>query len=317
MLEVCFSDSVKGALAVAQHGEDEMGGATSFTVITDKKGPFAALAKAFYKKKAMRDYNKRQAELQPQAVALGGEQKDLVGLSFGLSEGDIQAPICSQSCPRKACVAQAFSFDRYNDAAELQDAAEPFWQACIQDLEKLQAAPASVRIWLDATPDAQCGLLFVADLLQGTDTEMRLVELPQTVQQPDGLTVRYRGWGEVEPLLMGTFLDRERVLDAQERERLARRWQTLKAENAPLRVVENGEVISTELCYYDDAIRKAFPQDTCNIANIIGRALGNQEVPTGDVFVAKRLQAFIESGELAVTKNSTDGFYKTVVRVAK
>src|SRR5699024_169034 len=88
MLEVCFSDSAKGVLAMAQHGgRDATGGACA--VITDKKG----LAGWLVKHRALREYRKREAELQKIAVPLGGSREDLVGLSLGLSQWDIQAPL--------------------------------------------------------------------------------------------------------------------------------------------------------------------------------------------------------------------------------
>jgi hypothetical protein len=80
-----------------------------------------------------------------------------------------------------------------------------------------------------------------------------------------------------------------------------------------LRVVENGSVINADISYYDNLIRKEFPKDTCKIAHIIGSALGKQGILTGDVFIAKRIQHFIDNGELVVLGKTDDGFYSTVV----
>lgn len=68
MVEVCFSDSVKGALAMAQRCGKEKVGAVS--VITDKKG----VAALFAKRKAVREFRKRQAELAQAAVPIGGKR---------------------------------------------------------------------------------------------------------------------------------------------------------------------------------------------------------------------------------------------------
>lgn len=92
------------------------------------------------------------------------------------------------------------------------------------------------------------------------------------------------------------------------------RWQALQAENAPLRVVEQGRVVSAGLDYYDDLIRQAIPDEPCQTAQIIGTALGKQKVPTGDQFIAKRLLHFIDAGELAVVQPGAEGFYSTVVQ---
>lgn len=312
MLEVCFSDSVKGALALAQHCKDGViGGAVGF--ITDKKGPAAFFAK----RKALREYRKKQMELQKRAVALGGTSRQLVGLSFGLSEGDIAAPISLEDCPRKDCIYSMFSFERHREREDVEDSFQEFWRACVKDLDKLKSNPPKIRVWLDNTPDAQCGLLFVADLLKGSQTEIHVVQLPQRITREDGCIVEYRGWGEVEPQLYGTFLENERILQGWEVAGFAEQWQRLKTENAPLRVVEHGLVRSADSSYYDDRIRKEFPEDACSIAQIIGGALGKQGVLMGDVFLAKRIQFFLENGELTVSGKTEGGFYSTVVKRAR
>ena len=306
MLEVCFSDSVKGSLALAQHcGRDVIGGA--FAVLTDKKG----LAGWLVKHRALREYRKREAELQKIAVPLGGSREDLVGLSLGLSQGDIQAPLRPEGCPRKDCLRQMFALDRYGEG-DLLDGATELWDACMADLQKLDPPPAAVRVWLDDLPDSRCGLLFLADLLEEKGTAFHVVELPAKITGADGVTVEYRGWGEVEYQRLGTFLDRERVLSADEVAQLAERWRRLKAENAPLRVVEQGMVVSAGLDYYDARIRAAFPERTCRVADLIGRAL--QGIPMGDAFIAGRVRHFIESGELVLTEETPGGgFYRATV----
>lgn len=272
MLEVCFGDSAKGTLAVAQHcGASTLGGAVAF--LTTRRG----LSCFFRKRKARKDYEKRQRELQKIAVPLGGNLEDVVNVSLHLSEGDIQS-------------------------------SAPF-----ADFSKLESNPDKIRVWLDDTPDARCGILYLADLLQTSGTEIHVVELPEKVERGDHVVVHYRGWAEVEPQLWGTFLDRERVLSADEVRNFASQWQALQAENAPLRVVKNGDVFSAPITYYDDRIRGEFPKDSCKIANIIGNAIGRQNIPTGDVFIADRIQRFIADGELVVLEPNEEQFYGTIV----
>lgn len=314
MLEICFNDSVKGALALAQHCEDHViGGAIGF--VTDKKG----LSAFFAKRKALKEYNKKQVALQKQAVSLGGKREELAGISFGFSKGDIQSPFHLEDCPRKEYIHSIFSFDRHNENMDEdeENSINDFWQNCIDDLEKIKSNPSEIRIWLDNTPDAQGGLLFLADLLKDSETEIHIVELPQKVEREDNCIIEYRSWGEVEPQLFGTFLDREKVLTKSEIAAFSNQWQALKSENMPLRVVENGITVSADESYYDHLIRKEFPHDTCKVAHIIGCALGRQKIPTGDVFIAKRIQTFINSGELRIISNEKDGFYEAIVSCEK
>ena len=312
MLEVCFNDSVKGLIAYAQRcGRIKC--ETAFEIVTDKKVGFTS----FEKRKAIKEYRKRQEKLKKIAVPLSGKLEDIIGISFGFSEGDINSAICLEHCPRKEYICSIFSFDRFNENIDMEESINEFWDSCINDLQKLKSYPSKIRVWLDNTPDARCGLLFLADLLKGSQTEIHIVELPKKITRDDNVIVEYRGWGEVEPELYGTFLKYEKVLTQKDIFDLANKWKQLKAENSPLRVVDNGEVISADINYYDDFIRSEFPKDSCKIAYIIGNSLGKQKIPTGDVFIAKRIQEFINQGELEVISNDNDRFYGAVVKCVK
>ena len=78
-------------------------------------------------------------------------------------------------------------------------------------------------------------------------------------------------------------------------------------------MVENGAVVSAAGTYYDDKIRAVFPEQSCKIAEIIGLALGRQQLLTGDLFVARRIQHFLDTGELAVGRRTRRRFYDTTV----
>ncbi|MEG0894766.1 MAG: DUF3658 domain-containing protein [Oscillospiraceae bacterium] len=312
MLEVCFNDSTKCSLVLAQRCKNNIRN-NPVAYVTGKKSIFSF----FKRQKAMKEYRERELKLQQQAVALEGKKEDIVGVSFSLSQGDISSAICLEDCPRKDYISSMFLFDRFNQSDGIEASINKFWTNCIEDLEKLKCEPESIRVWLDYTPDAQCGLLFIADLLKDSCIEIHIVELPEKIVKNDNHIVEYRGWGEVDNRLFGTFLDREKILTQEEIIDLADRWKLLQKENAPLRVVEDNLVISADISYYDDLIKKEFPQDTCKVAQIIGNALSKQKILTGDVFIAKRIQHFIDNGELAVLGKTDDGFYSTVVSCAK
>lgn len=65
--------------------------------------------------------------------------------------------------------------------------------------------------------------------------------------------------------------------------------------------------------YYDDLIKREFPENSCKVGFLIGRALGKQNILTGDVFIAKRVQHFLMSGELIMLQQSKDGFYSSTI----
>lgn len=242
-----------------------------------------------------------------------GVSQNIISLPFTLSEGDIQAEIKKGECSCKGYVRGWFATDPYLEYGNIESMVDDYWESAIADLNALKAGAPETRIWVDNTPAAQCGLLYVADLLENTDTSIRVINLPGQITRDDGIIVKYRGWGEVPPDEYPTFMDNERQLSSDEIAAFAEKWRKLKEQNAELRVIENGEVISADISYYDDYIRAEFPDEPQKVAYIIGRVLGKQCVPTGDWFIAERIKYFIESGELKVIDDPKTGFYNIVV----
>ena len=151
------------------------------------------------------------------------------------------------------------------------------------------------------------------DMLNGSGTEIHIVSLPEQIIGEDNICIKYRGWGEVEPQLFGTYLENETMLTNEETDLLAKQWEVLKQENAMLRVVENGIVCSADINYYDSLIKREFPESSCKVAFLIGSALGKQNILTSDVFIAKRVQHFLNTGELVLLQQSKDGFYSSTI----
>lgn len=312
MVEVCFNDSVKATLAYAQHC-GSIQSASSVGIITDEKG----IRVSVNKQKMIKQYKERQDKLQKNAVSLGGNREDIVGVSFDLSEGDIKSPIIMGECFRKSYIHSKFSFNRYDEPMDIEDHINEFWSNCISDLEKLKSNPLQIRVWIDHTPDARCGLAFLADLLKDSQTEIHIVELPKKIVREDNMIAEYRGWIDVEPELYSSFLNYQKMLTEKEIHDLASKWKQLKTENAPLRVVENDLIVSADVDYYDGLIRKEFPEGACKVAYIIGNALRKQKIPTGDVFIAKRIQEFVQQGELEIVGDVDGGLYSNDVKCTR
>lgn len=315
MLEICFNDSVKGALRQAQHCGKKHDGLTAVLVSSSKS---KNKLKAFWEKRqALNEFKKNQKELQKTAIPIGGRREDILGISFYLSVGDIAAPITLEACPRKDLIFSLFTYNRYDEAEDLQESTSEYWRYTIADLERLKKGADKVRVWVDSTPDAYCGLCFIADLLINTNTEIHIVPLPEKYERADNSILEFRSWGEVDPELFGIFSADERILEKNEVEFLSAQWKKLKSENAPLRIVENNNLISADMNYYDDLIRREFPKESCRVAELIGHSLAKQGIPTGDIFIAKRITFFIENGELEFADSSEDGFYSYMLKVKR
>lgn len=310
MIDVCFSDSMKGALRYAQKCGDKLSGATATAVFSKDKLDLSQRQKALKKAKDER------RELQKQAISLGGSTDDVVGLSFDFSYGDIAAPLDLEDCPRKQIIYEWMTANPWGDLDEMKASFERFWKNCLTDLEKLRNRASegeTIRIWVDETPAAACGLLFSADLLRDLNCQIFIVPLPQQYIDSKGRTVRYCSWSEVAPELFGSFLNNAKVLSKERLQLLAEEWKKLQIENAPLRVVEDSHVISANADYYDDFIREEYPEGSCKVAKLIGQVLGRHCPGISDWLIAERILVLISKNELKICEEDPERFYSSVI----
>ncbi|MEG2013991.1 MAG: DUF3658 domain-containing protein, partial [Anaerovoracaceae bacterium] len=84
------------------------------------------------------------------------------------------------------------------------------------------------------------------------------------------------------------------------------KWAALQAENAPLRAVLNGKLVSVSENMYDSFILREIEveDDEFQEANLIGRVLGKYQLGIGDAWIAGRIEKMIGDGNLAVVSAS-------------
>ena len=305
MLELCFDQSTRGALRVAQHcGGGGKGAVGVIVAASDQGDPVAEQAA----RRAAEAFRRRQEELEREAVPLGGSPNDVLTLSLGLDMGDIREPLGEVRYQL-----QRQWYDGENEIADRD------WGRNLEAAERLKACGPgdTVRIWADRTPHSACGLLHAASLLKDTKAAVHVVFLPLWRETGDGKTlVSYLGWGEVEPELFGHFLSHEIPVPPVALGAMAHQWEALRRENAPLRAVVNGQVRSVGENFYDEMIRRHIPEGQTKIANIIGDVLGWEKPGIGDVWLAERIRWMLSAGELRMVREDKEMFYSSVVEKA-
>ena len=304
MLELCFDLSTCGSLRQAQH----CGGGSRkvFGVIVGRDDGRPATRKEI--RQALKKAQQEQEALEREAIPLGGNAGDVLGLSLGLDMGDIREPLGEVRYQL-----QRQWYDGENEIADRD------WGRNLEAAECLKACGPgdTIRIWADRTPHSACGLLHAASLLKDTKAAVHVVFLPLWRETGDGKTlVSYLGWGEVEPELFGHFLSREEPLPPLILWAMASRWRELQQENAPLRAVVNGQVRSVREDFYDEMIRRHIPEGQTKIANIIGDVLGREKPGIGDVWLAERIRWMLSAGELRMVREDPERFYRSVVERA-
>ncbi len=306
MVHVVFSTSEKGSLRVALSGP---GGAAAVAVIGGAGGPLGRLAA------------KREAARQRQRAAgappMEGRPADVVCLPLALSVGDISETEPGEK--RKAELAGLWAMD----SAENAEVAEKMLaeaRGALETLRQRAACGEVVRVWQSPGADAACGIRSLAAWLRplGFDKlRVERVRLPEFEARPDGTAVRYDGWGEVEPWHWAALAD-PTPLPAPALNALAQEWALLAAQNAPLRAVVNGRLVSVPEDFYDCfvlEVLRAQPQKFRE-AEAIGRLLCTLRPGVSDGFAARRIEALVQKGLLEEIEGPRPGrpVYDRVLR---
>lgn len=110
-----------------------------------------------------------------------------------------------------------------------------------------------------------------------------------------------------EDMIASRLRDRRRVFSRSECNAAAARWAALRSEDAPLRIVRNGRLVSAPLTHYDAVLIAQAATDWEVAARVIGRTLHHLAVevdPPGqgvsDIVLFGRIQALGDAGNLEI-----------------
>lgn len=302
MLEVLFSDSAAGSMKYGMNHGAEIGGAISI-IATDETGhslPPKEIARL------QREAEEKERRRWAEAVPLESDVRDILPFSLWLSIGPIDEEGIGPG--REATLNRLLSIypQGQQTAAEILTTARRQLHTLLT-----RASKEPVRLWVDHTPDAACGLRWVLAQLRPLGFEnldLRVVELPAQAPHEEGGLI-LRNLGELHPSEWGRLARDACALPAAQAAALVTQWQTLQAQNAPLRAVLNGVLVSADEDLYDPYLRWVMDdlEDTFQEAYLIGRTLGLFPLGFGDAWLAMRVEQWIADGRLeAVTKPDAD-----------
>lgn len=302
MLEVLFSDSAAGSMKMAINHDSVIGGCISVIGAHEDGSPLSAEETERLQQEREEQERRRWA----QAIPLRGDTRDILPFSLCLSVGPIDED--GIGLLRETTLEQLFSV-----YPQGRQAAAEMLASARQNLNTLltRAPHEPVRFWVDRTPDAACGLRWALDHLRPLELEnldLWVAELPAQSPLAEGGLV-LRSLGELHPSEYGRLAQDVRPLPAGQAAALAVQWQELKKQNAPLRAVLNGLLVSAAEDLYDPYLRWTLDEmsDTFQEAILIGRTLGQFPLGYGDTWLAMRVEQWIADGKLtALTKADAD-----------
>ncbi len=239
--------------------------------------------------------------------------RDVVCLPFMADCGDISKPLTGKYHQR--LIADLLYQEQWGADLEMKrelNKAAMLYSKRLDCLLELIKYGEPIRIWYCSAPYSICGLLWLCNKLADFRAEVYSVELQRTVISGDN-AVSYRSWGEVVPENLADFLPFQRKLSLAEIRKNAFDWKRLQSENAPLRAVINGTVISVPANFYDFLIRKYLTNEPIREAVLIGRILGENPLGIGDWWYARRIDKHIKAGKIEIAFDS-DKKYERVLK---
>lgn len=228
-----------------------------------------------------------------------GSADQVVELSFDLDVGDISGELCGEA--RKAQCLKKYSAARWRDCDTIEQQKEK-WNSLLEQVEQFKTYAAkgeAMRIWYSTAPYSMCGFYQVCLMLTEYDCPVSVVKMPEYVVRSDQNMVIYQSWGEVVHTDMLDFAKDEKPLGKMEVGYYADLWKELVKENAPLRAVVNGRLISVPADFYDFMVEGGIRERPFRAVELVSYAFRYQMGVSDDLFL-ESVQRLIDDGRLVV-----------------
>lgn len=243
---------------------------------------------------------------------LEGTAADVALLSLGLHVGDLSG----MDQPGLAARREAL---RRLEEPWGESAWETYWEENLETLARLEQAVETgkqIRIWATPwCPHEVCGLYHACQLLRNKNTPVFWVHPPEKMIRKDSAVELVHGLGQFPPETLGDLAAGATVLPADLLRFYANRWLELVNENASLRAVVNGKLMSVPEDFYDFAVRRNLPiYEPKKMGLVIAETL--QQMPgIGDTWLYLRLMRMVEQGEAEIVEPARpDHPYSAMIR---
>lgn len=294
MIEILFGESEAASMKAAKCEQ---------IYVSSNDGPTACFGAGKRKVPEKKDYS-----------WIDGSSTEVVYLGFLLDIGDIQKEITGSY--RKNLILSLYNQNQWDGEDNYESELQEMFEHYTSDLSRLQEYLEdceAVRIWYSDAPYSRCGFYQICQLLLKYQVEVHVVKLPEHVVREDCI-VSYANWGEVAAEEFAGFLSYEKILTEDELRMYAQNWTELVSENAPLRAVISGQLISVPKDFYDFLIWKHLSDKPRKEARVIGDILGTSMLGVGDGWYAKRIEYYIDRGDILIVEDSANTYARVIKR---
>jgi hypothetical protein len=240
-----------------------------------------------------------------QALADAGHDDEVVSLFDCLSFGPINPPDMSL---RSKWVEQELGRTGWDDIG--RDSGT-FWREALSPGRRMVA-------WLSRRSAMEYAG-FLEWLWRMGASPCEVIDLSEiTISRPPVLAISL-GMVSADTICREKLWDLAEPLQATARHQYRDLWQRLRSENAPLRVIEGGELMSAPISFFDTRLMSYVTSDWQKVAMVIGQTLAaemdDEVIQVGDLVLAARVGAMAQSGLLEIQGKSALEMHDSLVRL--
>jgi hypothetical protein len=231
-----------------------------------------------------------------QAFEQIGRREKLIGLPDNLGFGPIDAP---NGNSRQEWVGHWLGYD-WDEVVQMT---ELFWAEA--------TSPESFPVAWMSLGDAGEYAGFLEFVWRMADAPFRVVdatgvEVARSHGRPGSFVASSLSVLNPTQIVEARLLDRQRALPLEEVDGYREKWRKLRAENAPIRVVDESGLVSAPITHFDAVILSCVSDDWQKGAGVVGTAMGElMDTPydqcPSDLVLWARVCALGDDGVLEIT----------------
>ena len=175
-----------------------------------------------------------------------------------------------------------------------------------EDLSEWMDTKRTIRIWYSESPKEMCGLLYLCTLLKGYKGKVYAARLPDRIHWNRTWELG-KSWADAGFREIQSAIEHPQVLTQGEIKLYAKHWEKLKKENAPLRTVIGGQLISVNEEFFDELILRCIPEKPTSIEKTM-ESFYKMNINIGSFLYQLRINSLIQAGRIKVIRRCKDPY---------
>lgn len=235
---------------------------------------------------------------------------EILCLAYMLDQGDIQQP--ADSDYREEYIYNMLMQNSEPEAAEeIREAIQSYTDSLNYLIDQARQG-AEIRVWNEMSPASVAGFYHLCSMLVPYGIGFHYIEISRRFHNPNyapGTTSLATSLYDRLEELMHMELE----LPSYDVNYYANIWSSLQEENASLRAIVNGQLISVPDNLYDFIILKRLdvPKMECSV---IGEILASDQKRLTDAWLTARIEKLIEEGAIEVLEDNPIALDRLLIR---